>query len=632
MEKILGPDEPLPAQWPVAGTTGYDFLRWVNGLLVDWDGLQALKRAYGRFVGHVADFREVVHASKITILRGAMSSELQLLARRLNRLSERHRRFRDFTLNMLRHALREIIACFAVYRTYLRPQEISERDRRIVVRAAAQAKRRNPDLAAGAFDFVRDALLFEQPAPLDLNGCRERELFVGRFQQVSSPVMAKGVEDTAFNRYFPLSSLNEVGDNPSGRPGPASGCPVEDFHRENAARLLDWPGSLLATTTHDTKRSEDAQARIDVLSEVPQEWARMVNRWSRLNRSYRREVDSAAAPSRGDEYLFYQSLLAIWPLSPPDEAGRRQLIERLQTFMEKAIREAKLHTSWLNPNIAYEAALGEFVAASLEPGHPGHPLAGRGSTRNRFLALFAEFHAVIARFGLFNALSQVLLKLTSPGVPDTYQGQELWDFSLVDPDNRRPVDFALREKLLIGLQREVARSRAGGGACPAAGQAAVRPAAEALCRLANAAISPRTGVAVSRGALPSAASLGRRAEHLCAYAWQGAENGAASCQNVIVVVPRLLARMVRAAAPCKRELPSDRAGRLARNADRTSADPLPTRCAGATYPGAADVRQFVYRTNLSRGCRQPEGRRDSCRLSRGPAHGWAVTVFVVPYF
>jgi (1->4)-alpha-D-glucan 1-alpha-D-glucosylmutase len=530
VEKILGPDEPLPRQWPVAGTTGYDYLRWVNGLFVDWQGKGALAKTFARFVGEAADFREMVHESKVSILRSAMSSELQLLARRLNRLSERHRRFRDFTLNMLRFALREMIVCFAVYRTYLRPQEISERDRRVIARAAAQAKRRNPDLDPGTFDFVRDVLLFEQPAPLELDGCRERELFVGRFQQVTSPVMAKGVEDTAFYRYFPLSSLNEVGDDPAGRP-----VYVDDFHRENAARQAEWPGSLLATTTHDTKRSEDTRARIDVLSEIAQEWGRAVNRWARINRRHRREVDGSPAPSRADEYLFYQSLLGIWPLQSPDEAAQRQIAARLQAYMEKATREAKLQTSWLNPNAGYDAAVREFVAAVLEPG-----------AKNRFLARFTAFHAEIARFGLFNALAQVLLKLTSPGVPDIYQGQELWDFSLVDPDNRRSVDFDLRGRLLSELQREAARG----------------PARRALARrLARQPEDQRLKLFVTwqtlqfrrghaelfrDGQYTPLAVTGARADHVCAYARRiEAGNGSAPA-SVIVVVPRLLARMARA--------------------------------------------------------------------------------------
>jgi (1->4)-alpha-D-glucan 1-alpha-D-glucosylmutase len=531
VEKILGPEEPLQREWPVAGTTGYDYLHWVNGLFVDWDGRDALTRSFGRFIGHAVDYREVVHESKVSVLRSAMSSELQLLARRLNRLSERHRRFRDLTLNMLRHALREIIACFAVYRTYVRPHDISERDRRFVARAVAQAKRLNPDFSPAAFDFVREVLLFEQPAPLDIVGCRERELFVGRFQQVTSPVMAKGVEDTAFYRYFPLSSLNEVGDDPASRP-----VNVEDFQRENAARLADWPGSLLATTTHDTKRGEDTRARIDVLSEIPQDWARAVNRWARLNRRHRREVDGSDAPTRADEYLFYQSLLGIWPMEPADEAAHQQLVSRLQAYMEKATREAKLQTSWLNPNADYDAAVREFIASALDP-----------SAKNRFLSQFVEFHAEIARFGQFNALSQVLLKLTSPGVPDIYQGQELWDFSLVDPDNRRPVDFALRRKLLSELQRDVAR-----------GPAAQRRLAR---RLATNPSDPRLKLFVvwlalqlrSRhselflhGRYVALTVAGTRANHLCAFAWLAEPGTESACRNIIVIVPRLMSRLARA--------------------------------------------------------------------------------------
>ena len=387
VEKILGPEEPLPREWPVAGTTGYDYLHWVNGVFVDWDGRHNLVKLFGRFVGHVADYRAVVHESKLSVLRSAMSSELQLLARRLNRLSERHRRFRDLTLNMLRLALREIIAFFPVYRTYLRPHEISEQDRRFVAREPSpRPSCRNPDFSPAAFDF--------SSATCSCSNCRrrwtstvagEREQFVGRFQQVSSPVMAKGVEDTAFYRYFPLSSLNEVGDDPAGR-----SISLEDFHRENASRFADWPGSMLATTTHDTKRSEDTRARINVLSEVPRDWSRAVNRWARLNHRHLREVDGMAAPSRADEYLFYQSLLGIWPLQPPDEAEHREIVARLQAYMEKATREAKLQTSWINANADYDAAVREFVAAVLEP-----------SAKNRFLDQFIEFQADIARFGLF---------------------------------------------------------------------------------------------------------------------------------------------------------------------------------------------------------------------------------------
>jgi (1->4)-alpha-D-glucan 1-alpha-D-glucosylmutase len=563
VEKILGPEEPLPKDWLVEGTTGYDFLRCVNGLFVDWSGFQELTRIFDRFVGQHTDFREVVYDSKLSVLRAAMSSDLHLLAQRLNRLSEHQRRFRDFTFNMLRHALREIIACFAVYRTYLRPGEVSDRDRRFVLRAAAQAKRRNPDIAAGAFDFVRDVLLFEQPSPLDAAGQRDRELFVGRFQQVTSPVMAKGVEDTAYYRYFPLSSLNEVGDEPPGRP-----IRVEDFHRENAARQSDWPASLLCTTTHDTKRSEDVRARINVLSEIPREWGRKVNRWASLNRRHRREVDGSPAPCRADEYLLYQTMVGVWPLEDPTPDGHGALVARLQTYMEKATREAKVHTSWVNPNAEYDAAVREFIATVLDD-----------RPKNRFLTEFRAFHQHIVRWGLYNALAQVLLKLTSPGVPDIYQGQELWDFSLVDPDNRRPVDFALRRRLLAELQSELrpGEGMSGGlsqfssdengtvpfGSAPALGRTDAAWVALAR-RLAENPFDPRLKLFVTWQALrfrrehsyffrhgqyvPIAAE-GEKAAHVCAFAWRWKAEGESLPRHAVVVVPRWLARLAQSGDP-----------------------------------------------------------------------------------
>ncbi len=435
-EKILGPEEPLPRQWLVAGTTGYDFLNSMNGLFVDRIGLRELVKLYGRFIDQRPNFDEVAHQSKLLILRTAMSSDLQLLAHRLNRISERHRQSRDFTLNTLRIALREILACFPVYRTYIREGDVSERDRQFVHRAVAQAKRRNPATDSAVFDFIRDVLLLQSPPGLDEAGRREQALFVGRFQQVTSPVMAKGIEDTAFYRYFPLASLNEVGGDPA-----RGVTTIEEFHAQNLARQAQWPLSLIATTTHDTKRSEDVRARLNVLSEVPHLWRKAVNRWARLNRRHLREVNGQPAPSRNDEYLFYQSLTGIWPLAEPEGEELGQLTGRMQVYMEKATREAKLQTSWINPVAEYDAAVREFVAAALD-----------GSGKNRFLGEFRRFHKQIVNWGLYTAISQTLLKLTSPGVPDIYQGQELWDFSLVDPDNRRPVDFTLRREMLAKLR------------------------------------------------------------------------------------------------------------------------------------------------------------------------------------
>jgi (1->4)-alpha-D-glucan 1-alpha-D-glucosylmutase len=441
VEKILSPGEVLPAEWLVAGTTGYDFLHSVGGLFVDTVGLAQVTRLYTRFTDQRADFREVAYQSKLLMLDTSMASSVQLLAHRLSRISERHRPSRDFTLNALRIALRGILAAFPVYRTYIRENAVSERDRQAIGRAVAQVKRRNPATDAAVFDFIRDVLLLQAPPDLDESIRDERQRFVGRFQQVSGPAMAKGVEDTAFYRYFPLSSLNDVGGDPAHGP-----TPPEEFHRHNSARQKERPLSLLATTTHDTKRTEDTRARISVLSEVPHLWRAAVNRWARLNRRHRQEADGQPAPSRNDEYLFYQTLVGVWPPAPAAGESHRELTRRMQVYMEKATREAKIHTSWISPVGEYDRAVREFVDAVLDD----HP-------KNRFLADFCGFHRQVVNWGLYSALSQLLLKLASPGVPDIYGGQEVWDFSLVDPDNRRPVDFAEHAKMLARLRKAVGR-------------------------------------------------------------------------------------------------------------------------------------------------------------------------------
>ncbi len=528
VEKILGVDETLPDQWLLAGTTGYDFLNSLTGLFVDPSGLAELINIYSRFIDQRLDFREVTHQSKLVIFRTAMSSDLQLLAHRLNRISEQHRRSRDFTLNTLRIALREILACFPVYRTYIREGYVSERDRQVVCRAVAQAKRRNPATNAAVFDFIRDVLLLERPPDLDEAGRHERELFVGRVQQVTSPVTAKGIEDTAFYRYFPLASLNEVGGDP-GR----GATTIEEFHRRNLARQAAWPQSLICTTTHDTKRSEDARARINVLSEIPHLWRKAVNRWARLNRRNHREVDGQPAPSRNDEYLFYQSLVGIWPLTPPDGKNFRELAVRMSAYMEKAAREAKVHTSWINPDSEYDAATGEFVAAVLDD----HP-------KNRFLAEFRRFHEQVVNWGLYSALSQMLLKLTSPGVPDIYQGQELWDFSLVDPDNRRPVDFSYRRKMLMRLRKDAGRND--------------RSLLALACQLAQDPRDPRLKLFVIWRVLQlrrQHADLfrlgdyipldvaGAKAKHLCVFARRWHAPSMPEPTIAVIVAPRLIAQL-----------------------------------------------------------------------------------------
>ena len=438
VEKILGPEEPLPPEWPVAGTTGYDFMSLAGGLFVQPEGELDLERVYRRYTRRNTPFDEEAIACKLLILRVAMSSELQFLARSLGEICMKHRRSRDFTLNTLRTAIREILACFPVYRTYVGSNGVSQRDREIIRRAMTDARRRNPAVDARVFDFISKVLLLEEPADLDAQMERLRRFFVGKFQQVTSSVMAKGVEDTAFYRYFPLASMNEVGSDPT-----RAVVSLEEFHQENVRRRDFQPASMLATSTHDNKRSEDVRARINVLSEIPRQWKNAVNHWTRANRRLHREVDDGIAPSRNDEYLFYQTLVGTWPLRPLEGDEYAAYVERIVNYMAKTTREAKLYTSWISPNPAYDEAVSAFVRSALED----HP-------KNRFLSSFVEFHEKIVDWGLCTALSQAFLKLTAPGVPDVYQGQEFWSFNLVDPDNRRPVDFARRREQLARLQRE----------------------------------------------------------------------------------------------------------------------------------------------------------------------------------
>ncbi|MGX2039229.1 malto-oligosyltrehalose synthase [Methylocaldum sp. MU1018] len=436
VEKILAAEERLPGRWPVHGTTGYDFANLVNGLFV-WPGAeQPLDRFYRSFCGFPVDFDELLYQSKRLILKVALSSELTVLANRLSRIAESDRRTRDYSLNSLRDALREIIACFPVYRTYVTGRGVSETDRNYIEIAVDQAKKRSLVGDLTIFDFVRDELLILQ-AEGKSDRYREQVVsFAMKFQQLTGPAMAKGMEDTAFYRYNRFVSLNEVGGDPR-----HFGVSLADFHRRNEERSQSWPHALLSTSTHDTKRSEDVRARIDVLSEIPDEWIARVRRWSELNREKRSLVDGAPAPSRNDEYLIYQTLVGTWPPPglTPDSAGDYR--KRLEAYMVKAMREAKLLSSWLNPNLPYEQAVSDFLRKLVT-----------SDDRDAFVCDFLDFQSGIVRAGLHNGLAQVLLKLTVPGVPDIYQGSELWDFSLVDPDNRRPVDYARRQALLNELK------------------------------------------------------------------------------------------------------------------------------------------------------------------------------------
>jgi (1->4)-alpha-D-glucan 1-alpha-D-glucosylmutase len=434
VEKILGLDEWLPP-WPVEGTTGYEFLVRVNGLFVDGRNERAVNEAFERFTRLRAPFREFAYRSKQLILRMSMASELQVLAHGLNRFSERNRHFRDFTLNLLAYAMREIIASFPVYRTYVngREPDVSAHDRRYIEFAVSEAKRRNPRHPAVVFDFIR-GLLLKRADDIPEEARDEHLKFVGKFQQVTSPVTAKGIEDTALYIYNRLVSLNEVGGEPD-----KFGIAADTLHVWLAERARKWPHGLSASSTHDTKRSEDVRARINILSEMPKDWREATGRWARMNRKARVTIDDESYPSRNEEYLLYQTLVGTWPARPMSVDEERDYQERIRNYMLKTMREAKVFTSWLNPSEPHENAMNRFVEMVLSPNHVA------------FRRDFTEFASRVARYGVYNSLAQLAVKIGAPGVPDFYQGTELWDFSLVDPDNRRPVDYTRRRELLESL-------------------------------------------------------------------------------------------------------------------------------------------------------------------------------------
>ena len=434
VEKITASFEHLPPDWPVHGDTGYHFANVINRMLVDPATRARMDRVYRGFVGESLEWQNVAYECQHLVLRRSLASELNVVANQLARIAQLDRRSRDFTFNSLRQALAEVIACFPVYRTYI-ADSVSESDRHYIEWAVAAAKRRRSVTEAPILDFVRSALLMELSAPTERVRARMRA-FAMKFQQITAPITAKGVEDTALYRFNRLTSLNEVGGEPD-----AYGTRVQAFHVDSQYRAKHWPHEMLCTSTHDTKRSGDVRARINVLSEMTMLWRKAIERWSRMNRTRKREVDGRPAPSPNDEYLLYQTLLGSWPLEELDATGNAAYRERIEAYMIKAAREAKLRTSWANVNAEYEDALTQFIRAALE-----------SREGNLFLSDFVGFQRRLVRFGLLNGLSQTLCKLTAPGVPDIYQGDEIWDLSLVDPDNRRPVDYEKRRRMLAQLQ------------------------------------------------------------------------------------------------------------------------------------------------------------------------------------
>ena len=450
-EKILSGREALPRRWAVHGTTGYNYLNDLNGLYIDTSQARQLRRAYAKLTGRIEPFDDVLYASKRLIIETAMASELTVLTHMLDRIAQSSRKSRDFTRDSLREVIAEVVACFPVYRTYVDEDGWTPEDRAVLERAIARARRRNPAMEASLFDIFREVMLPRDvdagPLPNDRRGgyppptledATDRLRFAMKFQQYTGPVQAKGLEDTAFYRFNVLLSINEVGGDP-GRFGRSAA----EFHDASLQRQRNWPLEMLTTATHDTKLGEDVRARINAVSELAGEWTREVGKWMRLNRARRTLIDSEPAPDRNDEYRLYQALVGCWPLEGGDgNEAPADLVGRLQEFMLKAVREAKLHTSWLTPNQQYEEALKAFVERVLT-----------GDGGRRFLPAMRPLQDRIAAIGMMNSLSQVAVKLGSPGVPDIYQGTDLWDLSLVDPDNRRPVDFARRQCLLDEIDR-----------------------------------------------------------------------------------------------------------------------------------------------------------------------------------
>ena len=512
-EKILAPGEHLPEGWATAGTTGYEFLNLVNGIFVDRAQARAMEQIYARQIRLRPPFSEIVYECKRMIMETSMASEINMLGHRLNRISEKHRSSRDFTLRSLTRALREVIAAFTVYRTYMSDPEgvaPTDRDKDHVERAVAHAKRRAPAVNESVYDWLHDVLTLRFPEWAGEADRQERLDFVRRFQQITGPVTAKGYEDTVLYRFNRLVSLNEVGGDPS-RFGTALG----EFHAENAERRRRSPHALSATATHDTKRGEDVRTRINVLSEIPAEWRARVRAWQRLNRKHRTVVDGAPTPGSNTEYFIYQTLVGAWPIDA----------QRLRAYLVKATREAKVHTSWVTPNARYDEAVAKFVDTLLDPVRSAP-----------FLDDFSAFQARVAHFGSLSSLGQVLIKLTAPGVPDFYQGTELWDLSLVDPDNRRSVDWDLRARML----QELESAMAGAADRAALAHELVKHKEDGRVKLflihQGLAFRRARRALFEQGQYRGLEARGIWAEHVCAFARVEGERVA------LTMVPRLLAR------------------------------------------------------------------------------------------
>lgn len=430
VEKILARQESLPDDWPVSGTTGYDYLNEANGIFVDAEGVGRIDEIYSAFIGRKQNFADVVYQKKKLVMSTLLGVEMRTLGRQLAELAAQDRYARELNRGQLIDALIEVTACLRVYRTYIRNMDVPAPAVQKIEQSVTQARNRATHLSPACFDFIRDVLLLLNPPHVLADQREARLTFVMRWQQFTGPILAKGLEDTALYVYHPLLSLNEVGGSPCASEVPS----CNEYYAFLENRQLRWPASLDASSTHDTKRSEDVRARLNVLSELPDEWKGNLERWATLNAEHKQDVGGQSVPDRNEEYYLYQTLLGVWPLDKESCAG---LLERVQAHLVKAIREAMVHTRWTRPNQKHEDALQRFVANILS-----------SQFSAEFLREFREFQKKVAYFGMINGLSQTLLKIAAPGVADFYQGSELWDLRLVDPDNRGAVDFDKRMAIL----------------------------------------------------------------------------------------------------------------------------------------------------------------------------------------
>lgn len=535
VEKILDlTKEKLPGDWPVHGTTGYEFTNQMVQYFTNAAEERRFTKIYQRFTGMSQSFADMVYEKKKLITQLSLNSEIVSLGRGLNELSEIHRNFRDLTLNTLTAAVREVIACFPVYRTYATPtQPLSDDDEKVVLRAISMARRRNPIIEKHVFDFLRSVLLLRLPEKLSPEQREAHIRFVMKFQQCSGPVMAKGLEDTAFYIFNRLAALNEVGGNPG-----LFGLGTKEFHRLNAERQERSPNAMLATTTHDTKRSEDARLRMVTLSEMPEEWQAALKRWSKWNRKLRTKIGDEYAPSPNEEYLIYQTLLGTWPVDSAVGESTPPYAERIQQYMLKAMKEAKVNSSWTEPYEEWENAVTGFIASIVDPAKSA-----------AFLGDMAALAEEVARMGAINSLAQTVMKCTLPGVPDFYQGSELWDLCLVDPDNRRPVNYAYRKELLAKIREsrpaELMENWKSGGIKLAVIQKLL------TFRREHAEFFARAGY-------EGLETTGRWAEHVCAFL-RRYEN-----KKLLVLTPRLVREIP---APCTGEAWGDTALALALQGD-----------------------------------------------------------------